>query len=333
MPIFEADPIRCYRVRPGLAFRHRTPEFDVTIYTNDEGMRTGPAKAPVGDKKPGVFRVLFLGTSYAFGWGSEYEDSYAARIGAGLAQRGLAVEVLNLGTPAQTEGPQLCWLRENARRIRPDLVIQTVFANPSVLAASCAQDPQCPAVEDGYLVRPSHGSRLLGELGKRSALVFYGWYVRQRYVAGASRAEPMGGDPLELGAPAEEGPDDLRRRYEGFVRSVREAAGEPIEVAFLLIPTAFVVHPEDAARWGSIGAKGEEFRARDRAAARSLEASGLRFIDATPALQERSGAERMFYWLDTHLTPAGNRVVGDLVLSHLAAVTAPPPSLRGDEGG
>jgi lysophospholipase L1-like esterase len=318
-------------VRPGLAFRHRTPEFDVTIYTNDEGMRTGPARAPVGDKKPGVFRVLFLGTSYAFGWGSEYQDSYAARIAAGLAGRGLEVEVLNLGTPAQNAAPQLCWLRENARRIRPDLVIQTVFANPSVLAASCAQDPQCPAVEDGYLVRPSHGSRLLGELGKRSALVFYGWYLRQRYVAGGSRAEAVGGQPPELGAPAEEGPDDLRRRYEGFVRSVREAAGEPIEVCFLLIPPAFVVHPEDAARWGPIGAKGEEFRARGRAAARSLEASGLRFIDATPALQQASGGERMFYWLDTHLTPAGNRAVADLVLSRLPAVTAPP--LRDHEGG
>ena len=333
MPIFEADPTRCYRLRTGLAFRHRTPEFDVTIYTNDQGMRTGPARAAVGDKKPGVFRVLFLGTSYAFGWGSDYEDSYAARIGAGLARRGLDVEVVNLGTPAQTAGPQLCWLRENARRIRPDLVIQTVFANPSVLAASCAQDPECPAVEDGYLVRPGRGPRLWGELGKRSALVFYGWYVRQRIIAGASRAEAIGGHPPELGAPAEEGPDDLRRRYEGFVRSVREAVGEPVEVCFLLIPPAFVVHPKDAARWGPIGAKGEEFRARARTAAGALEAGGLRFIDATPALEERSGAERMFYWLDTHLTPAGNRVVADLVLSRLGAVTAAPPPLRGDLGG
>jgi hypothetical protein len=333
LPIFEADPTRCYRLRPGLSFRHRTPEFDVTIYTNDEGMRTGPDQAPVADKKPGVFRVLFLGTSYAFGWGSEYEDSYAARIGAGLARRGLDVEVLNLGTPAQQPAQQLCWLRENARRIRPDLVIQTVFADPAALAGSCAPDPECPAVEGGYLVRPGRGPRLWGELGKRSALVFYGWYVRQRYVAGAARREPMGGHPPELGLPAGEGPDELRPRYEGFVRSVRDAAGEPIEVDFLLVPAAFVVHPEDAARWGPIGTKGEEFRARGRAAARALEAGGLRFIDATPALREGSGAGRMFHWLDTHLTPAGNRVVADLVLARLGAVTAPPPPLRGDEGG
>ena len=63
---------------------------------------------------------------------------------------------------------------------------------------------------------------------------------------------------------------------------MREAAGAPIEVDFLLVPPAFVVHPEDAARWGPIGAKGEQFRARGRAAARALEAGGLRFIDATP---------------------------------------------------
>jgi lysophospholipase L1-like esterase len=285
-------------------------------------MRTGRARAPLREKRPGVFRVLFLGTSYPFGWGSEYEESYAARIGAGLARAGLDVEVVNLGTPGQTAGPQLCWLRENARALRPDLVIQTVFANPSILASSCAPDPACPRVEDGYLVRPSRWPRLVEEAGKRSALVFYAWYVRQRYIADPARSAATGAQPPEVAAPADEGPDGLRRRYEGFVRSVREAVGEPIEVDFVLIPPSFVVQSGDGPRWGPIGARGEEFRSRAAAAARALEADGVRFIDATPALQEGSAAGRMFYWLDTHLTPAGNRVVADLVLSHRPAVAA-----------
>jgi hypothetical protein len=162
------------------------------------------------------------------------------------------------------------------------------------------------------------------EAGKRSALVFYAWYIRQRYLADAGRGAATPGQSPEVAAPADEGPEALRRRYEGFVRSVRDAVGEPIEVCFVLIPPSFVVHRGDGPRWGPIGAKGDEFRFRAGAAARALEAGGIPFIDSTPALQEGSAAGRMFYWLDTHLTPAGNRVVADLVLSHLPAVAAAP---------
>lgn len=325
LPIFEADPTRCYRLRPGLAFRHRTPEFDVTLYTNDEGMRTGPDRAPVGEKRPGVFRVLFLGTSYAFGWGSEYEQSYAALVGAGLARTGREVEVVNLGTPAQAAGPQLCWLRERGRRLRPDLVVHTVFADPGVVGTSCEADRSCQ-VEDGYLVRAGGVPSAVGEVGKRSALAFYGWYIYRRYLASGSRREPAGDPPPDGLTPPSERSDLLPARYLGFVRSVRESVGEPIDVVFVLIPPSFAVHPKDAARWGPIGARGEGFRSRARAAASALDAAGIRFVDATPALERAAASGRMFYWLDTHLTPAGNRVVADLVLSRLAAwMTAPSP--------
>jgi hypothetical protein len=327
LPIFEADPTRCYRLRPGLAFRHRTPEFDVTLYTNDQGMRTGRGRRPVGEKRPGVFRVLFLGTSYAFGWGSEYEQSYAALVGAGLARNGREVEVVNLGTPAQQAGPQLCWLREQGRRLRPDLVVQSVFANPGVIAGACEADPACPQVEDGYLVREGPFPRFVGELGKRSALAFYGWYIHRRYLAAGPGGETPGDSASDRLTPPEERPDALPARYQGFVRTVREAVGEPTDVVFVLVPPSFAVHPGDAPRWGPIGARGQEFRARGRAAARTLESAGIPFVDPTPALERAAAEGRMYYWLDTHLTPAGNRVVADEVLARLstpAAMPSPP---------
>ena len=330
LPIFEADPTRCYRLRAGLAFRHRTPEFDVTLYTNDQGMRTGAARPPVGEKRPGVLRVLFLGTSYAFGWGSEYEQSYAALVGAGLARTGREVEVVNLGTPAQPAGAQLCWLREHGRQVRPDLVIHTVFADAAVIAASCEADGNCPRVEDGYLVPEGRVPGFVGELGKRSALAFYGWYIHNRYFASArSRSERAGDAPPDGLILPDVRTDALPARYNGFVQSVRESVGEPVAVVFVLIPPAFAVHPGDAARWGAIGPWGEAFRSRARAAASVLEAGGIVFVDATPALERAAAAGRMFYWLDTHLTAGGNRVVADAILSRLsAAPAASPPAAR-----
>ena len=334
LPIFEADATRCYRVRAGLAYRHRTPEFDVTLYTNGEGMRTGAGRPPLGEKRPGVFRVLFLGTSYAFGWGSEYEQSYAALVGAGLARTGREVEIVNLGTPAQPVGSQLCWLREQGRRVRPDLVIHTVFADTAVIAASCEADRNCPQVTDGYLVREGQVPGFVGELGKRSALAFYGWYIHHRYLAsGRSRSERAGDLPPDDLKLPDEITDALPARYNGFVRSVRESVGQPVAVVFVLVPPAFAVHPGDAARWGAIGPWGEVFRSRARAAASALEAGGIVFVNATPALEHAAAAGRMFYWLDTHLTPAGNRVVADVLLSRLSSLADSPAGPSSHEGG
>jgi hypothetical protein len=324
LPIFEADPTRCYRLRGGLAYRHRTPEFDVTLYTNDEGMRTGADRRPIAEKRPGVFRVLFLGTSYAFGWGSEYEQSYAALVGAGLARSGREVEVVNLGTPGQPAGGQLCWLRDQGRRVRPDLVIHTVFADPAVIAASCEEDRNCPQVADGYLVRRGHVPGFVGELGKRSALVFYGWYIGHRYLAPAPSVHGPAGEPPDGLRLPDQGTDALPPRYATFVSSVRDAVGEPVQVVFVVIPPSFAVHPGDASRWGPIGPYGEVFRSVTRAAASALEANGIAFVDTTPALERAAANGRMFYWLDTHLTPAGNRVVAEVLLSRLSPLAASP---------
>ena len=76
LPIFEADPTRCYRLRSNLEYRHRTNEFDVVVYTNDQGMRTDAKRLDVPlEKAPGVYRVLFLGPSFTFGWGNAFEDT------------------------------------------------------------------------------------------------------------------------------------------------------------------------------------------------------------------------------------------------------------------
>jgi hypothetical protein len=75
-PIYEADPTRCYRVKPDLDYVHRTNEFAIHLYTNAQSFRTDARREPVALEKPqGVYRVLFLGPSFTFGWGSDHEDT------------------------------------------------------------------------------------------------------------------------------------------------------------------------------------------------------------------------------------------------------------------
>ena len=48
-----------------------------------------------------------------------------------------------------------------------------------------------------------------------------------------------------------------------------------------------------------------------------LRAEGHVLIDPTDALIRRADEERLYYWLDIHLTPAGNRIVAEQALTVL----------------
>jgi hypothetical protein len=93
------------------------------------------------------------------------------------------------------------------------------------------------------------------------------------------------------------------------------------EVVFLFLPASYIVHPEDASRWSHITDADPMGARRDiAAAAKALQASGVELIDTTPALIAHADGERLYYWLDIHLTPAGNRVVAETALPRLAQI-------------
>jgi len=73
------------------------------------------------------------------------------------------------------------------------------------------------------------------------------------------------------------------------------------------------VHPGDAARWSHVDESGSStpavLRQEIAAQARALNDRGIHFVDATLSLIESGDEERMYHWLDIHLTRAGNAVV------------------------
>src|SRR5437764_330105 len=83
-----SDTVTYYRLTPLTALKLR----DWTVSVNADGMR-GPALSPV--KKEGVFRVLLLGDSLAFGWGVPWEQTVGNFLTSMLSkQRGAPVEVV-----------------------------------------------------------------------------------------------------------------------------------------------------------------------------------------------------------------------------------------------
>jgi hypothetical protein len=74
-PIYVKDEVCSYRVKPDLTFRHRTSEFDVTYYTNHEGLRSSRAREEYRNND-GKTKVFLVGPSFAFGWGVNYQDTF-----------------------------------------------------------------------------------------------------------------------------------------------------------------------------------------------------------------------------------------------------------------
>jgi hypothetical protein len=281
--------------------------------------------------------VLFLGPSFTFGWGSDHQDTYAARIASGLRVPGKRVELINVGTPAQPPDQQLCWFEREGYRYQPDLVVQTTYGNRiGPMPTACPERLECPIVEDSliYFARPTGRLRLIATV-KNFGLVFYGFYLYNTLLPHPS--DPRVGMGKELyGSGGAAQVDDLPaivESHRGLVEFVRRLAGPDTKVAILHLPLSFQVHPGDRARWNHIiQVDPDEELASTRASIAALRAGGIVVIDPIDALIEQAGHERQYFWLDIHLTPAGNRTVTDValpILQQLAQAPADdPPSSR-----
>jgi hypothetical protein len=104
------------------------------------------------------------------------------------------------------------------------------------------------------------------------------------------------------------------------LRATVEAGGGRLLLVFF--PLSFVVHPQDMDRWRHLGVQDVETQvAFNRAFAAYLGERGFQCLDLTDDLidEARESHQRMYYWLDIHWTPEGNRAAARTVADWLAA--------------
>jgi hypothetical protein len=320
-PIYRPDPDSGVWNRANLAFPHRTNEFRTMVYTNRQGFRTSAAREEHAvPKPPGSFRVLLLGPSFAFGWGVEHEEAIGEQLRRRLAAEGYGagrtVEVVNAGVPGLDPFSQLRWFRARGRALEPDLVVQIVYGSMEVLPADLHAD------EDGYLAPPNASrTRVIG-LAKQSATAFYGWILatRLRALVGGEPSGEVQGAGRKLTQKSSFDPSSPALApslafYADLRRAVAEAGAQLLVV---YAPLSYVVHPEDAARWRHLGVRDADGqRAFDAAYCAHLDARDVPCEDITDELLRAARGERLYYWLDIHWTPAGNRVAAEAAAERL----------------
>jgi hypothetical protein len=336
LPLFVPDERFVYWNKPNLAFSHRTNEFHSEIFTNGQGFRIPGCGGDYPTEKPAdTRRILLLGSSFAFGWGVDYEQTLAARLQVLLNRDRPAgspsTEIIDTGVPSMGPALNLDWYRAVGKDFSPDLVIQIIYTTMAVPRVGNRND--IGVDEQGYLIRRNLSFRQRAtSYVKRSAIVFYSWMAVVR-ARGAFAAPNEGGAIIGAGREAElHGAFDPKNpevaeavAYYDDLRDTVVASGAKLLIVF--VPLGYCVHHEDVARWSHLGVRDVDVQiAYDAAFCDFLTAHGFDCVNTTSALrQAATTSERMYYFVDIHWTPAGNDVAARAVYEQLAHEEEPRP--------
>lgn len=314
IPIYSADKDRVYKLKPRITYTHKTNEYSVIYYTNDQGFRCSHDKKNISlSKEQNVYRILFLGSSFTFGWGNNYEDTYLSIIGANLDVPGKRVEVMNLGTPAQPIEYQLCWLKKTGYKFNPDMIVQTVYGTVTSLQTACEEPINPPVVKKGYLylLNVPLKLKIIG-FAKQSAIIFYGWHVYQYFAQNLADNIGLGTELYSNSFQDYTNYEKSAERFLEYTRIVRAVLNRDAPVVFIYIPFSYTIRPNDTSRWKHLGyINPYKLRNETDKIEKLLHKYSVPFVNPINRLISEDKKNRMYYFLDVHLTPAGNRGIAE----------------------
>lgn len=120
------DPELVHELIPGASI----PGVSEEIVINSEGFRDDPFEREKGE---GVFRIVLLGDSVAWGYGVDTHEAFPQRLevllNEGLADGSPTVEVLNLGVMGYSTAQEARLLETKGVEYAPDLVILAYVLN------------------------------------------------------------------------------------------------------------------------------------------------------------------------------------------------------------
>jgi len=129
--VWQFDPQLGWSHIPGSSGRLVTPEFDVEISINRDGLRDADYPR---DKPVHAHRILLFGDSFVEGWGIRQEDTVAKVLERRLRADSLAAaygrtEVINFGVAGYGTDQALLLFGKQGRHYQPDRVIAFFYGN------------------------------------------------------------------------------------------------------------------------------------------------------------------------------------------------------------
>ncbi|MDF1798873.1 MAG: hypothetical protein P1V81_06835, partial [Planctomycetota bacterium] len=256
--------------KPNLTVQRSTLEFDVTIETNEFGLRDDSMLTK--EKPADTFRVLALGDSFTMGYVLDRDELFIDLLEDWWQSEGRKIEIINAGVEGYSTDQQARWLETHGAEYEPDLVLVFPYENDIYWNG-----------ETSYLRFPKPRYEANGKLDQRTlvdpgprpwtdnwattkALSALGGMLRGGHVGplyfqpeGAEKPmlrefAPLLGDKLRAGLADEEGKNFLalaEARTRGAMINLRETAGKlGSALAVVPIPSHSAVDPDHRSRFG-----------------------------------------------------------------------------------
>jgi len=339
--VWEFDSELGWRHIPGAAGEMVTPEFELEIAVNIDGLRD---REYARDRTPNSWRLLAFGDSFVEGWGVALEHSVSKRLEVELQEKvgEGEVEGINFGVAGYGTDQELLFFEKLGRLYRPDDVLIFFYGNDLwnngvrrgigaergykpffrldregqlklagvPVRKSPQWDPQWHSRQpwqfrlERYLHQHWHLFALLGKVMAREEV---NSAQRQQFYEGL-----YGGDAAGKMRPLWELTGQL---LNAFVDRVERAGANPLVV---YVPS--IVQIEEA-NWKTkrelFGLVGEfDLEKPNKQLAAFADQYGFRFLDLTQAFRERAQTETLFL-RDSHWNEAGHALAGERIAEFL----------------
>ena len=340
--MWEFDDRLGWRHVPAAVGRLVTPEFEVEIATNADGLRDGDHAR---QREEGSWRLLAFGDSFVEGWGVSLEASVSKQLERRLqeAKPDRRVEVINFGVAGYGTDQEMLLFEGSGRHYRPDKVLVFFYANDlwnnaskKGIGAERGYKPYFQVSRNGRLhlaglpvekIPQWDESWLAGQPWRRrlSRYLHRHWHfyvllekalapseissgLRQQFYEGL-----YGEDEKGRWTPVWE---LTGRILKAFAERVEQAGAEML---LIYVPAIVQVEDQDWQTKRDLhGLVGEfDMRKPNRQLAGFTVRYDISFLDLYPSFKEAAG-ETKLYFRDSHWNEQGHALAAELISDYLA---------------
>ncbi len=332
----EPYPDRIFDLRASRRQVFSGEDFTIEMTINSKRLRDREHSIA---KPTGTYRILALGDSFTFGWGVDVTDTWWAELGRLMARQmaPTPVEIINLGVYDYTFDQQVQRLQEFGLVYHPDVIVADFFYPHVVTIATHIYQAETsrpwPRILDSTIYVDDEGLLRFGQplplegLRLHSMLADFVLSRIKRIQYKYSEAGRL--NEFELLRPERQHDFDhawmlTRQAYQKLMQLSRE----------LRIPVVLFEIPRDMQVWP--GWKRDGARLTQKAPFHSrlpqqrfgeiCRDLRMECFDLLPGFLEeavRDPKEPLFYPVDVHLTPRGQKLAGEMVFDYLIAHQLP----------
>jgi hypothetical protein len=295
--IFEHDSQLGWRLKPGVVALSSAFEYAITVRTDAMGLRV---EEDASAQREVPHRVLVVGDSFAFGWGVEGDETFAARLQEELVARGLQASVLNAGVPGYSTDQEFLFWRRLHAQLRPEVVILLVSSN----------DPPADSVDSVVMSGAIYSKPLFSV--HAGHLELRGVPVADKQPLPTSPLEPLRGRLRPFATYA------LARQFNTFVRAPRPSGNPAPAVSLEAMSSTRVILGAFNRELGAAGGRLlvaliPSPTVRD-SFAKICEDEGVAFLDLEPTF---AGRPDLTFKYDGHWNALGHAAAASAVVTTL----------------